>query len=160
MQIGELARQRARRQKPFGSTNPKGYLAPPRGTRTATGSTRRLMSSGSDSWSASARSIFPSVGRASWLPSVRPVTVNASPPSYASSSHGIAPTFGPASAPSTTWTGVSRHSRQHLAAGDPLQAVIPRGRSLEMATCDCSYGQCCGCDACGCSCACSSHGRA
>ena len=49
---------------------------------------------------------------------------------------------------------------RHLAAGDPPQSVIPKGRSIEMATCDCSCGQCCGCDACGCGCACSSHRRA
>lgn len=49
---------------------------------------------------------------------------------------------------------------RHLAAGDPPQSVIPRGRSLEMATvttCDCPCGQCCGCSACGCGCACASH---
>jgi DNA-binding transcriptional MerR regulator len=49
---------------------------------------------------------------------------------------------------------------RHLAAGDPPQSVIPRGRSLEMtttATCDCPCGQCCGCSACGCGCDCSSH---
>ena len=46
---------------------------------------------------------------------------------------------------------------QHLAAGVPPQSVIPRGRSVEMATCDCPCGQCCGCSACGCGCACSSH---
>lgn len=49
---------------------------------------------------------------------------------------------------------------RHLAAGDPPQSVIPHGRSVEMATCDCSCGQCCGCNACGCGCACSSHGGA
>ena len=49
---------------------------------------------------------------------------------------------------------------RHLAAGDPPQSVIPRGRSVEMATCDCPCGQCCGCSACGCGCACSSHRRA
>jgi len=49
---------------------------------------------------------------------------------------------------------------RHLAAGDPPQSVIPRGRSVEMATCDCACGQCCGCDACSCGCACSSHRRA
>ena len=49
---------------------------------------------------------------------------------------------------------------RHLAAGDLPQTVIPRGRSIEMATCDCSCGQCCGCDACGCGCVCSSHGMA
>ncbi|MBI3748361.1 MAG: MerR family DNA-binding transcriptional regulator [Chloroflexi bacterium] len=49
---------------------------------------------------------------------------------------------------------------RHLAAGDPPQSVILRGRSIEMATCDCSCGPCCGCDACGCGCACSSHRRA
>jgi DNA-binding transcriptional MerR regulator len=48
---------------------------------------------------------------------------------------------------------------QHLAAGDPPQTVIPNGRSVQMATCDCSCGGCCGCDACGCGCACSSHRR-
>jgi MerR family copper efflux transcriptional regulator len=48
---------------------------------------------------------------------------------------------------------------RHVAAGDPPQSVIPRGRSIEIATCDCSCGQCCGCDACGCVCSCSSHGR-
>ena len=47
----------------------------------------------------------------------------------------------------------------HLAAGNPPQSVIPRVGSVEMATCDCSCGQCCGCDACGCGCACSSHRR-
>lgn len=50
---------------------------------------------------------------------------------------------------------------RHLAAGDPPQSAIPRGRSLEMltmTTCDCPCGQCCGCSACGCVCACSSHG--
>lgn len=46
---------------------------------------------------------------------------------------------------------------RHLAAGDPPQSVIPRGRSNEMATCDCPCGQCCGCSACACGCACSSH---
>jgi len=49
---------------------------------------------------------------------------------------------------------------RHLAAGDPPQSVIPRGRSLEMATCDCTCGQCCGCSACGCGCGCASHGSA
>ena len=49
---------------------------------------------------------------------------------------------------------------RHLAAGDPPQSVIPQGRSIEMATCDCPCGQCCGCEACGCGCACSSHRRA
>jgi len=48
---------------------------------------------------------------------------------------------------------------RHLAAGDPPQAVIPHGRSDEMATCDCPCGQCCGCSACGCGCPCASHGR-
>lgn len=46
---------------------------------------------------------------------------------------------------------------RHLAAGEPPQSVIPRGRSVEMATCNCSCGQCCGCDACGCGCSCSTH---
>ena len=49
---------------------------------------------------------------------------------------------------------------RHLVAGDPPQSVIPRGRSIDMASCDCPCGQCCGCDACGCGCACSSHRRA
>ncbi len=49
---------------------------------------------------------------------------------------------------------------RHLAAGDLPQSVIPRGRSDDMATCDCPCGQCCGCSACACGCACSSHRRA
>lgn len=48
---------------------------------------------------------------------------------------------------------------RHLAAGDPPQSLITRGRSVEMATCDCPCGGCCGCRACGCGCACSSHRR-
>lgn len=50
-----------------------------------------------------------------------------------------------------------RTLERHLAAGDPPQSVIPRGRSLDMATCDCSCRQCCGCSACGCGCGCASH---
>jgi len=46
---------------------------------------------------------------------------------------------------------------RHLVAGEPPQSVIPSGRSVHMATCDCPCGQCCGCSACGCGCACSSH---
>ena len=46
---------------------------------------------------------------------------------------------------------------RHLAAGDPPQSVIPRGKEIKMATCSCACGRCCGCDACGCGCACSSH---
>ena len=53
-----------------------------------------------------------------------------------------------------------RTLERHLAAGDPPQSVIPRERSIEMATCDCPCGQCCGCSACGCGCACSSHRQA
>lgn len=53
-----------------------------------------------------------------------------------------------------------RTLERHLTAGDLPQSVIPRGRSVEMARCDCPCGQCCGCSACGCGCACSSHGLA
>lgn len=49
---------------------------------------------------------------------------------------------------------------RHLKAGDSPESVIPRGRRIELATCDCACGQCCGCDACGCGCSCSSHGKA
>jgi len=48
---------------------------------------------------------------------------------------------------------------RHLATGDSPQSVISPERSIQMATCDCSCGQCCGCDACGCACPCASHGR-
>lgn len=47
--------------------------------------------------------------------------------------------------------------QRHLAAGDPPQSIIPQRRSIDMATCDCPCGQCCGCDACGCGCPCASH---
>ena len=46
---------------------------------------------------------------------------------------------------------------RHLMAGDSPQSVIPLGRRVHMASCDCPCGQCCGCSACGCGCACSSH---
>ena len=48
---------------------------------------------------------------------------------------------------------------RHLAAGDPPQTAIPDRRRIDMTTCDCPCGQCCGCGACGCGCACSSHRR-
>ncbi|NJD29538.1 MAG: MerR family DNA-binding transcriptional regulator [Chloroflexi bacterium] len=50
-----------------------------------------------------------------------------------------------------------RMLERHLIAGELPQSVIPQGRSIEMTSCDCACGQCCGCSACGCGCACSSH---
>lgn len=55
---------------------------------------------------------------------------------------------------------------RHLQSGEEPGAAVERGsvvrperRPEMLSACDCTCGQCCGCEACGCGCPCSTHGR-